>query len=52
MASGVKRRAQDDLEGEQRLAKRFDLLNLGMESTHPYCFRMLHMLTRFPAIRS
>jgi len=28
MASSVKRRAQDDLEGEQRLAKRFDLLNL------------------------
>ena len=27
---GVKRRAEDDPRDEQRLAKRFDLLNLGM----------------------
>ena len=26
---GHKRRAEDDLKNEQRLAKRFDLLNLG-----------------------
>lgn len=28
-SGGVKRRAEDDLEPEQRLSKRFDLLNLG-----------------------
>ena len=27
--NGQKRRAEDDLRNEQRLAKRFDLLNLG-----------------------
>ena len=30
---GQKRRADDDLKNDQRLAKRFDLLNLG-ESSH------------------
>jgi len=28
--SGQKRRAEDDLHDDQRFAKRFDLLNLGM----------------------
>jgi len=27
---GQKRRAEDDLKSEQRLAKRFDLLNIGI----------------------
>ena len=34
---GQKRRADDDLKNEQRLAKRFDLLNLG-ESCHEYFY--------------
>lgn len=32
---GQKRRADDDLKNDQRLAKRFDLLNLG-ESSHRF----------------
>lgn len=31
---GKKRAADSSLDGEQRLSKRFDLLNLGMSSMH------------------
>jgi len=37
MSSQKKRRAEDDLQNEQRLAKRFDLLNLGKyDQTSPF----------------
>ena len=36
MAPGIKRRPTDELDGEQRLSKRFDLLNLGTAiHSHP-----------------
>lgn len=41
-ARGVKREADDSLDDDQRFAKRFDLLNIGMS---PVCGRHERMLS-------
>ena len=40
---GQKRRAEDELENDQRLAKRFNLLNLGMGPSRFLLYPNVHV---------
>jgi hypothetical protein len=53
MAPGIKRPATDDLDGEQRLAKRFDLLHLGtLSQTYHLEYRQLNASSPEPQERN